>query len=107
MASVVRAASLSASRVAALRALLAARGLDAYLVPSEDAHQSEYIADRDKRREFLTGFTGSFGYAVVTPTDAALWTDGRYFLQATRTRPAPRAPAAVAKPTRAHGTPTR
>ena len=56
--------------------------LHAYVIPTCDAHQSEYIADCDKRRHFLTGFTGSAGTAVVTTDDAALWTDGRYFLQA-------------------------
>lgn len=54
----------------------------AYIVPSEDAHQSEYIADVDKRREYISGFTGSAGTAIVTDNDAALWTDGRYFNQA-------------------------
>ena len=56
--------------------------LHAYVIPSCDAHQSEYIADCDKRRKFLTGFSGSAGTAIVTSDDAALWTDGRYFLQA-------------------------
>ncbi|KAM7284626.1 hypothetical protein ISCGN_001720 [Ixodes scapularis] len=56
--------------------------IQAYIVPSGDAHQSEYIAPCDKRRAFLTGFTGSAGTAIVTEDQAALWTDGRYFLQA-------------------------
>ena len=56
--------------------------LHAYVIPSCDAHQSEYIASCDKRRKFITGFTGSAGTAIVTQDDAALWTDGRYFLQA-------------------------
>lgn len=56
--------------------------LNAYVVPSGDAHQSEYIASCDKRRQFISGFTGSAGTAIVTSDDAALWTDGRYFLQA-------------------------
>ncbi len=46
--------------------------------------QSEYIADCDKRREFISGFTGSAGTAVVTADHALLWTDGRYFLQASQ-----------------------
>ena len=46
------------------------------------SEQSEYIADCDQRRAFVTGFTGSAGTAVVTETDACLWTDGRYFNQA-------------------------
>ncbi|XP_033104349.1 xaa-Pro aminopeptidase 1-like [Anneissia japonica] len=56
--------------------------VDAYIIPSEDAHQSEYIADRDKRRQYISGFTGSAGLAIVTANEALLWTDGRYFLQA-------------------------
>ncbi|XP_075732364.1 aminopeptidase P isoform X5 [Rhipicephalus microplus] len=56
--------------------------IQAYIVPSGDAHQSEYIAPCDKRRAFLTGFSGSAGTAIVTEDHAALWTDGRYFLQA-------------------------
>jgi len=74
----------SAQRVDALRKLLAARGLDAYLVPSEDAHASEYVAACFQRRAFLTGFTGSAGTAVVTRDRAFLYTDGRYFVQAER-----------------------
>ena len=57
-------------------------GVDAYVVPSEDPHQSEYSAACYARREFLSGFTGSAGTAVVTKDSALLWTDGRYFLQA-------------------------
>lgn len=58
--------------------------IQAYIVPSEDRHQSEYIAECDRRRAFITGFTGSSGTAVVTDKDACLWTDGRYYLQATQ-----------------------
>ncbi|XP_026292242.1 xaa-Pro aminopeptidase 1 [Frankliniella occidentalis] len=58
--------------------------IHAYIVPSEDRHQSEYIAECDRRRAFITGFTGSSGTAVVTEKDACLWTDGRYYLQATQ-----------------------
>lgn len=58
--------------------------MDAFLAPSEDAHQSEYIADCDKRRHWISGFTGSAGFAIVTSTEAALFTDGRYFLQASQ-----------------------
>lgn len=54
----------------------------AYIIPSGDAHQSEYIAPCHKRREFISGFTGSAGTAIVTQNEALLWTDGRYFLQA-------------------------
>lgn len=56
--------------------------LNAYIVPSYDAHSSEYLAPQDKRRVFISGFTGSAGTAVITDTDACMWTDGRYFLQA-------------------------
>ncbi|CAN6440887.1 unnamed protein product [Victoria cruziana] len=56
--------------------------IDAYIIPSEDAHQSEFIAETFMRREYISGFTGSAGTAVVTKDKAALWTDGRYFLQA-------------------------
>ncbi|KAJ8550078.1 hypothetical protein K7X08_033785 [Anisodus acutangulus] len=56
--------------------------LHALLVPSEDYHQSEYVSARDKRRDFVSGFTGSAGIALVTMNGAFLWTDGRYFLQA-------------------------
>ncbi|XP_052100615.1 xaa-Pro aminopeptidase 1-like [Mytilus californianus] len=56
--------------------------IHAYIVPSGDAHQSEYIAPCDCRREFVSGFSGSAGTAVITSDKAALWTDGRYYLQA-------------------------
>ncbi|EPS62518.1 hypothetical protein M569_12271 [Genlisea aurea] len=70
--------------LAALRSLMASYSprLDALVVPSEDCHQSEYVSARDKRREFVTGFTGSAGLALITANEALLWTDGRYFLQA-------------------------
>ncbi|XP_062182262.1 aminopeptidase P1-like [Phragmites australis] len=70
----------------AIRALMAAHSppLHALLVPSEDAHQSEYVSERDKRREFISGFSGSAGLALITMKEALLWTDGRYFLQATQ-----------------------
>ena len=70
------------ARLDALRGLMAASKLSALVVPSSDPHLCEYTPDRDNRRAFLTGFTGSAGTAVVTPTDARLWTDGRYYLQA-------------------------
>lgn len=56
--------------------------IDAVVVPSADAHQSEYVASCDDRRAFISGFTGSAGTAVVLQDSALLWTDGRYFLQA-------------------------
>ena len=58
--------------------------LAAYVVPSRDAHNSEYLAARDKRRDFVSGFTGSAGVAVITEKEALLWTDGRYHQQAQR-----------------------
>ncbi|CAM9209508.1 unnamed protein product, partial [Hapterophycus canaliculatus] len=67
-----------------LREVMSEQGVSAYLVETQDAHQSEYVADHDKRREWLTGFTGSAGTALVTSTKALMWTDGRYFLQASQ-----------------------
>ncbi|CAL8143709.1 unnamed protein product [Orchesella dallaii] len=58
--------------------------LAAYIIPSADAHSSEYVADCDTRRAFISGFDGSAGTAIVTPSKALMWTDGRYFLQATQ-----------------------
>nr|XP_043606348.1 aminopeptidase P1 [Erigeron canadensis] len=73
-----------ADTLSALRSLMASHTppLDALVVPSEDYHQSEYVSARDKRRAFVSGFTGSAGLALVTKDEALLWTDGRYFLQA-------------------------
>ncbi|XP_074309094.1 aminopeptidase P1 [Silene latifolia] len=73
-----------ADKLTALRSLMASHSppLHALVVPSEDYHQSEYVSDRDKRRKFISGFSGSAGLALVTMDDARLWTDGRYFLQA-------------------------
>lgn len=70
------------SHVTRLREKLAERKIDAYIIPSADAHQSEYVAECDKRRAFISNFTGSAGTALVTTDKALLWTDGRYFLQA-------------------------
>lgn len=74
--------SLAAARVAALRALLRKRGLDAYLVPRADEHQGEYVPPSSERLAWLTGFTGSAGYAVIGLDRAALFVDGRYTVQA-------------------------
>ena len=71
-------------RLQALRAEMKDRGLDAYVVPTADFHQSEYVGEHFKARKFITGFTGSAGTAVITMDAAGLWTDGRYFLQAAR-----------------------
>lgn len=56
--------------------------LSAYIIPSCDAHNSEYLAACDERRAFISGFDGSAGTAIVTAKEALMWTDGRYFLQA-------------------------
>ena len=69
-------------RLKALRQALETLGLDAVVVPSNDPHQSEYVADHWKSREWISGFTGSAGVAVVTKDAAGLWTDSRYYLQA-------------------------
>ncbi len=71
-------------RLEALRTLMAQRGIDAYLVPTSDFHDSEYVGEYFKCRKYLTGFTGSAGTAVITADDAGLWTDGRYFVQAAK-----------------------
>lgn len=71
-------------RIEKLRQMMKERNIDAYIIPSSDPHQSEYLADYYKTREFISGFTGSAGLAVVTMDDARLWTDSRYFLQASR-----------------------
>lgn len=68
--------------MAALRELMRQQRLDAFVIPSEDAHMSEYVAACDERRAFISGFTGSAGTAVVTMNGAYCWTDGRYFVQA-------------------------
>ncbi len=72
----------AAERIAALREEMKACGIDIYIVPTSDFHESEYVGDYFKTREYLTGFTGSAGTAVITMTEAGLWTDGRYFIQA-------------------------
>ena len=69
-------------KLAALRRAMARHGLAAYLVMTDDFHASEYVGDYFKSRAYLSGFTGSAGTLVVLPDRAALWTDGRYFLQA-------------------------
>ena len=69
-------------RLASLREVMRREHLAAYIFPSTDPHQSEYVADHWKGREWISGFNGSAGTAVVTLTSAALWTDSRYFLAA-------------------------
>ena len=68
-------------KLAALRQQMAIHGLDAYIVPTGDPHQSEYPAAFWQAREWVSGFMGSMGYAVVTKTHAGIWTDSRYFIQ--------------------------
>ena len=69
-------------RIERLRKIMAEKGVDAYIVPTDDFHASEYVGDYFKARRFITGFTGSAGTAVIMKDKAGLWTDGRYFLQA-------------------------
>lgn len=69
-------------RLARLRELMKREHLSAFIFPSTDAHQSEYVADHWRGREWISGFNGSAGTAVVTMESAALWTDSRYFLAA-------------------------
>ncbi len=74
--------ALVLARLARLRKEMTSAGWDGYFVPSADPHLSEYLPDRWKRREYLSGFTGSLGDLLVGQTGAWLWTDSRYFLQA-------------------------
>jgi len=73
-----------ADRVLKLRELMREKGIDVYIVPSADFHQSEYVGEYFKCREWISGFTGSAGTVVVTHEMAGLWTDGRYFIQAAK-----------------------
>lgn len=70
------------NRIKRLREIMKETAVDVYVAPTCDFHGSEYIGDYFKTREFITGFTGSAGTAVITMEEACLWTDGRYFLQA-------------------------
>lgn len=69
-------------RIQKLRALMKEKNIDAYLVPTDDYHCSEYVGEFFKCRKYITGFTGSAGTAVIMQDMAGLWTDGRYFIQA-------------------------
>ncbi len=69
-------------RIQALRGEMEKRGMDIYMVPTADFHESEYVGEYFKARRFITGFTGSAGVAVITKKESGLWTDGRYFIQA-------------------------
>lgn len=70
-------------KLQSIRQLMKIDGVDAYIIPSSDPHISEYLPDRFKAIEFASGFTGSAATLVITPDEAGLWTDGRYFVQAT------------------------
>ena len=70
------------SRLLALREAMEREGLDAYIVSGTDPHNSEYLPEAWKQREWMSGFTGSFGTLVVLKDQAGLWTDSRYFIQA-------------------------
>lgn len=72
----------ASERLAALRSLMESHNYDVFIVPSEDAHMSEYVAACDERRAFISGFDGSAGIVVVTRDIALCWTDGRYYVQA-------------------------
>ena len=69
-------------RLTLLREQMRRIGIHAYLIPSTDAHQSEYVPTCWERRPWISGFTGSAGDVVVTLESAGLWTDSRYYLQA-------------------------
>ncbi|XP_076241429.1 xaa-Pro aminopeptidase ApepP [Calliopsis andreniformis] len=79
-----------AIRLAKLRGLMEAvqvagikgKGIQALIVSSDDPHQSEYLREHDKRICFISGFNGTYGTAIITPSKALLWTDGRYYVQA-------------------------
>lgn len=71
-------------RLIKLRTLMNEKGIDVYIVPTADFHQSEYVGEHFKARKFITGFSGSAGTAVITKKEAHLWTDGRYFIQAAK-----------------------
>lgn len=71
-----------AEKIARLREKMAEKGMDVYVIPTADFHQSEYVGEHFKARAYMTGFTGSAGTVVITASEARLWTDGRYFIQA-------------------------
>lgn len=69
-------------RISKLREILIKKSIDAYIIPSSDDHQSEYVGEYFKSRQWISGFTGSAGTVVVTPNSSELWADGRYHIQA-------------------------
>lgn len=74
--------NLYQSRIEQVRVLMRQEKIDVYFIPTSDFHNSEYVHDYFKVREFLSGFTGSNGDLLITMQEAMLWTDGRYFIQA-------------------------
>ena len=70
------------NRLARLRLAMKKAGVDSVLIPTADYHASEYVAPCFKTREYFSGFTGSAGVLIVRQEEAALWADGRYFIQA-------------------------
>jgi Xaa-Pro aminopeptidase len=76
-------ARVAGEKLNRLRDLMNTVGVDAYVIPTEDPHLSEYVPSAYSRREFISGFQGSAGTALVTSTGAWLWTDGRYYNEAT------------------------
>ncbi len=72
----------SSEKIAALRAKMQENNIDAFIIYSADPHMSEYLPDEWQERSWLSGFTGSAGFVVITKEKAGLWTDGRYFVQA-------------------------
>lgn len=71
-------------RLTALRTLMKERGIDAYIIPTSDFHETEYVGEHFKARTYMSGFSGSAGTLVVCLDHAGLWTDGRYFIQAAK-----------------------
>ena len=71
-------------RLSCLRKLMEEKGIDFYVIPTADFHQSEYVGEYFKARKYMTGFSGSAGTAVISKDWAGMWTDGRYFIQAAK-----------------------
>lgn len=71
-------------RIGKLRSIMKREGVSMYMIPDSDYHNSEYVGEYFMCREYMSGFTGSNGILIVTADEAALWTDGRYFIQAAR-----------------------
>lgn len=72
------------SKLNKVREVMRSENIDFYVIPSSDFHQSEYVSEYFKGREFVSGFTGSVGTLLISKTEAYLWADGRYFIQAER-----------------------